>query len=125
MALKKRTPPAKPVWAYAYQILPPQAEDRLHTIKTLLDKENADAQRAARTWAGRVVVEQQVTHILVVSDSPEQDHAVNRRLEAKLQELNAGFSMTVPIAVVGEPAVTAEPAVTPTAGAAETVPHPS
>ena len=122
---KKLTSPAKPVWAYAYQILPPQAEDRLHTIKTLLDKENADAQRAARTWAGRVVVEQQVTHILVVSDSPEQDHAVNRRLEAKLQELNAGFSMTVPIAVVGEPAVTAEPAVTPTAGAAETVPHPS
>jgi hypothetical protein len=102
MTLKKRTPPAKPVWAYAYQILPPQAEERLHTIKTLLDKENADAQRAARTWAGRVVVEQQVTHILVVSDSPEQDHDVNRRLEAKLQELNAGFSITVPIAVADD-----------------------
>jgi len=126
MALKKRTPPAKPVWAYAYQILPPQAEDRLHTIKTLLDKENADAQRTARTWAGRVVVEQQVTHILVVSDSPEQNHAVNHRLEAQLNDLNAGFSITVPIAVVDEPAVTTdEPAVTPNAAAAETVPHPS
>jgi len=113
MALKKRTPPAKPVWAYAYQILPPQAEDRLHTIKTLLDKENADAQRTARTWAGRVVVEQQVTHILVVSDTPELNHAVNRRLEAQLKELNAGFSMTVPIAVADEPAVT------PNAAAAE------
>jgi len=102
MAPEKRTFAAKPVWAYAYQILPPQAEDRLHTIKKLLDQENADAQRAARTWAGRVVVEQQVTHILVVSDSPEQDHAVNRRLEAKLQELNAGFSITVPIAVADD-----------------------
>jgi hypothetical protein len=90
------------VWAYAYQILPPQAEDRLHSIKTILDQENADAQRTAKTWAGRVVVEQQVTHILVVSDSPEQNHDVNRRLEAKLQELHAGFSMTVPIAVVDD-----------------------
>jgi hypothetical protein len=92
------------VWAYAYQILPPQAEDRLHSIKTILDQENADAQRTAKTWAGRVVVEQQVTHILVVSDSPEQNHDVNRRLEAKLQELHAGFSMTVPIAVADDPA---------------------
>ena len=104
MALKKRTPPAKPVWAYAYQILPPQAEDRLHTIKTLLDKENADAQRAARTWAGRVVVEQQVTHILVVSDSPEQNREVNRRLEAELKELQAGFSITAPMAVADDAA---------------------
>jgi hypothetical protein len=108
MGPTKHTPPAKPVWAYAYQILPPQAEDRLHMIKTLLDQENADAQRAARTWAGRVVVEQQVTHILVVSDSPEQNHDVNRRLEAQLKDLNAGFSLTVPIAVANERAVVAD-----------------
>jgi len=105
MATKTRTRPPKTVWAYAYQILPPQAEDRLRTIKTLLDQENADAQRGARTWAGRVVLEQQITHILVVSDSPEQNHDVNRRLEAKLQELNAGFSITVPIAVADDVAV--------------------
>jgi hypothetical protein len=43
--------------------------------------------------------------ILIVSDSPEQDHEVNRRLEAKLQELKAGFSITVPIAVVDEAVV--------------------
>ena len=103
MALKKTTPPTKPVWAYAYQILPPQAEDRLRAITTLLDHENANAQRAATTWAGRVVVEQQVTHILVVSDSPDQNHDVNRKLEALLHELHAGFSLTVPIAVVNEP----------------------
>jgi crotonobetainyl-CoA:carnitine CoA-transferase CaiB-like acyl-CoA transferase len=95
----KRTQTPKTVWAYAYQILPPQPAARLHSIKTLLDHAHTEARRDARTWTGRVVVEDQVTHILIVSDSPEQNHEVNRRLEAKLQELNAGFSITVPIAV--------------------------
>jgi crotonobetainyl-CoA:carnitine CoA-transferase CaiB-like acyl-CoA transferase len=95
----KRTQTPTMVWAYAYQILPPQPAARLHSIKTLLDHAHTEARRDARTWTGRVVVEDQVTHILIVSDSPEQNHEVNRRLEAKLQELNAGFSITVPVAV--------------------------
>src|SRR5882762_8823218 len=103
---KKRTPPPKTIWAYAYQILPPQGAKRLHAITTLLDHAHAEAKRGARTWTGRVVVEEQVTHILIVSDSPEQDHEVKRSLEAKLQELNAGFSITAPIAVVDDTAVT-------------------
>lgn len=98
----KRTPTPKTVWAYAYQILPPQPAARLHAIRTLLDHAHTEAQRGERTWTGRVVVEDQITHILIVSDSPEQNHEANRRLEAKLQELNAGFSITVPIAVVEE-----------------------
>ncbi len=98
----KRTPTPKTVWAYAYQILPPQPAARLHVIRTLLDHAHTEAQRGERTWSGRVVVEDQITHILIVSDSPEQNHEANRRLEAKLQELNAGFSITVPIAVVDE-----------------------
>jgi hypothetical protein len=101
----KRTPTPKTVWAYAYQILPPQPAARLHSIKSLLDHAHAEAQRDARTWTGRVVVEDQVTHILIVSDSAEQNHDVDRRIQAKLQELNAGFSMTVPIAVVDEAVV--------------------
>jgi hypothetical protein len=102
MAQKKRSPASKAIWAYAYQIVPPQPEDRLRSIKTLLDHENTDARRGARTWAARVVLERQVTHILVVSDSPEQDREVNRRLEAALQELDAGFSITVPLPVTPE-----------------------
>jgi hypothetical protein len=98
----KHTPTPKTVWAYAYQILPPQPAGRLHPIKTLLDHAHTEAQRNARTWTGRVVVEDQVTHILIVSDSPEQNHEFNRRLEAKLQELNAVFSITVPIAVADD-----------------------
>jgi len=99
------TPPPKTIWAYAYQILPPQGAERLRAITTLLDHAHTEAQRDARTWTGRVVVEEQVTHILIVSDSPEQNHEVNQRLEAKLQELNAGFSITVPIAVADDVAV--------------------
>jgi hypothetical protein len=101
----KATPPPKTIWAYAYQILPPQGAERLRAITTLLDHAHTEAQRDARTWTGRVVVEEQVTHILIVSDSPEQNHEVNQRLEAKLQELKTGFSITVPIAVADDAAV--------------------
>jgi len=106
MPNKKSIPRPKTIWAYAYQILPPQPAARLHTINTLLDHAHAEAQRNARTWTGRVVVEEQVTHILIVSDSPEQNHEANQKLEAKLQELNAGFAITVPIAVADDTAVT-------------------
>jgi hypothetical protein len=102
MSDNKHIPPAKTIWAYAYQIMPPQGAKRLHGIKSLLDHAHAEAQRGARTWTGRVVVEEQITHILIVSDSPEQNHEANIRLEAKLKELNAGFSITVPIAVTDD-----------------------
>lgn len=103
MVKRKRKPSSKPIWAYAYQIQPPQAADRLRTIKTLLHHEHADAERGARTWTGRLVLEERITHILVVSDSPEQNHAVNRKLEAELKDLKAGFSITAAMAVVGDP----------------------
>ena len=98
--------PAKPMWAYAYQIVPPQSEARLAAIKALLDREHTEAKRGARTWEGRFVHEQQITHILVVSDSPDQDGEANRRLESALAEIQAAFVRTVPMAVgdaVAEP----------------------
>jgi hypothetical protein len=99
MAGEKGDGSAKTIWAYAYEIVPPQAEDRLRTVKTLLDDENSGARLGGGTWTGRVVREQQITHILVVSDSPEQDREVNRKLEAELTELKAGFRLTAPMAV--------------------------
>ena len=101
MATKKRSRTPKTIWAYAYQILPPQSADRLRSIKALLDHAHSDAERGARTWSGRVVHEEQVTHILVVADSPEQNHDVNRKLEAALQALKAAFSITTPMAIAG------------------------
>lgn len=43
----------KAVWAYAYQIVPPQTQDRLDAIKALLDQAHEDARSAARTWRSR------------------------------------------------------------------------
>lgn len=86
-------------WAYAYQLLPPQLADRLRTIQPLLDGEQASARRGGRTWAARVVPEELITHILVVSDSPDQDHDANRKLESELKELKAKFSISAPLAL--------------------------
>ena len=72
---------------------------RLRSLERLLDDEQSSAKREARTWSSRFVVDERVTHILVVSDSPEQDLEVNRRVEAALSLLEAGFSVTVPLAV--------------------------
>jgi len=97
------TPEAKKaVWAYAYLIDPPQPEVRLRALRILLDREHADAKHRARTWATRLVAEEHVTHILVLSDSPLQDLEINRLMEAELHGLEAGFSMTAPVVVLDE-----------------------
>jgi hypothetical protein len=104
--MSNRKPTAKrpkPVWAYAYVIEPPQAQERLHVIKALLDTERATARLGKRTWEARFVTEKQVTHILVVSDTPHQDLEHNQRLEAALRDLQAEFSVSAPMAVEDEP----------------------
>ena len=91
------TPSPKPLWAYVYQLLPPQLAERLRTIQPLLDDEQLDARRTGRTWAGRVVPEERITHILVVSDSPEQNEGSNEKLESELDELKTKFSVSAPL----------------------------
>lgn len=102
MLSKKVNRSTKTIWTYAYEIVPPQAEARLATISTLLDREHADAQREARIWVGRIVVGQQNTHILVVTDSADQLRPVNARLEAELKALKLVVSLTAPLAVVDD-----------------------
>ena len=106
MASNESRRPLKATWAYGYEISPAQAEERLHAVQRLLDRENAAARREARTWSGRVVLEQQVTHILVVSDDPERDHDVNGRLEAALTALNVRYARTAPLALEDDAAQT-------------------
>ncbi len=89
------------LWAYAYQIDPPQAAAGMALIRALLDEENGEARRGVRKWSARLVVEPQVTHVLIVSDSPELSHEANRRLEAELKASGVGFSVTVPMLVGG------------------------
>jgi hypothetical protein len=100
----RRSPPGTH-WAYAYAIVPPQAEEQLGELRTILEREHAAALRTARTWSGRLVCEQRATHILVVSDTPDQGREVNRRLEARLRKAKAIFSLTVPmpLAATGAP----------------------
>jgi len=92
------------LWAYAYQIVPPQPSRRLGTIRSLLKDEMAGARGGGRTWSGRLVLERRATHILIVSDGRGQNHPINRRLEAELERLGAAFSVTEPLAVVGHAA---------------------
>ena len=98
MANGKRNGSPKKIWAYTYQILQPQAAGRLRTIQSLLDHEHADAERGGHTWAGRIVREPHITLILIVSDSPAQNRAINHRLEAELARLHADFVVTEPLA---------------------------
>ena len=102
MTRKTRGPPKSGLWAYAYDITLPESEDRLRSIQELLEREHSEARAGARTWAAQVVVEPPVTRILVVSDSPAQDRAINRNLEAALTALSATFVVTEPMAVYSD-----------------------
>jgi hypothetical protein len=109
-----RRPRSQPTWAYAYRIRQSPASVRLATIEVLLDRENAAALREKRTWAGRVVVEPEISYVLIVTDSPDQNREINRRLEAELADLDAEFSITLSLAVADD-----------IPGAGSTGPHPS
>jgi len=92
----------KDLWAYAYKIVPPQASARLGTIRALLKEEALAAHGSARTWSGRLVLEPDATHILIVSDDIRgRDHSINRQIEAELEKLEAAYVVTEPLAVAG------------------------
>ncbi|HLZ47006.1 MAG TPA: hypothetical protein VKQ05_15120 [Gemmatimonadales bacterium] len=87
------------LWAYAYRVVPPPPRDGLGHIRKLLDSENASAFQQARAWAAQLILEQQSTQILVVSDTPAQNGDVNQRLESELERLEADYRLTDPIAI--------------------------
>lgn len=91
------------LWAYAYRVVPPPPAGGLGELRKLLDRENASAFARAQAWAAQLIQEQRTTQILVVTDSPAQNRAVNRRLESQLQQLDAGFRVTDPIAIRNAP----------------------
>jgi hypothetical protein len=98
-------PGVKSLWAYAYEILPPQPARLLGPIRALLKEETAAARGSDRAWSGRLVLERQSTHILIVSDDVRgRDHEINRQLEAELERLGATFTVTEPLAVAGHAA---------------------
>ena len=91
------------VWAYAYRLEPPQSPARLKEIKALLEREHKTAKDRSGTWEGRLVDDERVSHILVLSDSPDLTGEANRRLETALSAINARFNLTIPMVVPLEP----------------------
>jgi hypothetical protein len=87
------------LWAYAYEIIPSQASDHMTAIQALLKEEQSRARSTARTWTGQLIWEERVTHILVVSDTPDQGREVNRRLQDRLDQMKTGFALTLPMPV--------------------------
>jgi hypothetical protein len=91
------------LWAYGYEMIPPHREDRMTEIRGLLDRENDEAAQEGRTWTARLVTEERVTHVLIVSASPQLDLEINRKLEAELKNLGLRFVPTVPMPVHDHP----------------------
>lgn len=87
------------LWAYAYRVVPPPPADGLGRIRRLLDSENASAFEHARAWAAQLILEQRSTQILVVSDTPNRNGAVNHRLESELENLHAQYRITDPVEI--------------------------
>jgi len=87
------------VWAYAYQIVPPQPKHRLDRIRALLDHEHTVARKDARSWAGRLVLERRATRILIVSDSPDQEREVDHAVVVEVRRLQATLIRTVPLEI--------------------------
>jgi len=83
-------------WVYAYELDPPQPEPRFRKIKALLRRAQLAAQRGGRLWTGRIVVETNITHILVVTDNPGQVRDVDRAIEDELKQLKMNFALTGP-----------------------------
>lgn len=99
---RRRTPP-RPLWAYGYELKPPVRRTRLKGIKSVLDTGHSDALLAGQVWEARFVNGDDITHILIVCGTPAQDLEVNRRLEAELARMKAGFTMTSSLEILHGP----------------------
>jgi hypothetical protein len=93
--------PARTVWAYTIQIVPPQTRSRLRPVRALLDQEHAAGTNGDRSWAGRLIVGAKATRILIVSDSLEHSADVNRKREVELSLLEATITVSEPVQVPG------------------------
>lgn len=84
--------------------MPPQPSERLQVIRALIAQEQQEPAARSGKWEDRLVTDERVADILVVSDSPMMDRDVNRRIEAALRALDATFAVSGPMAIDDEPA---------------------
>jgi hypothetical protein len=91
--------PSLPIWTYGYALIPPIARDRMGPMEILLDDGHTKARRASRTWEGRLIDGEGVSHIMVVCDTPDRNLEINGFLEAELARLEALYLVTESILV--------------------------
>lgn len=91
------------LWAYGYELAPPVPRTRLEGMRAILAAGKAEARTMSRVWEGRFINGDDITHILVVSGSPARNDDINRRLEAELARLDAGYSVSIPVEVAQDP----------------------
>src|ERR1041385_5321814 len=89
------------LWAYAYQIVPPQPFTRLGAIRAILKDAGAAGRAGAPPRAGGARREPRPPHFLMVSAAPGRNLSIDPRLEAELARLDARFSVTGPLPVAG------------------------
>ena len=93
-----KSPAARALWAYGYEMIPSQVEHRMTVLRGVIDRQNALAAQDGRTWSARLVTHR-VVHVLIVSASPELDRDINRRLEDELTGLGVRYLVTLPMRV--------------------------
>jgi hypothetical protein len=89
------------IWAYSYRLQPPLSPAKLRQLKEILGREHDAAREREGRWEARFVTDDRIGHILVLTDSPDLDCEANKRIERELKRLEAGYSLTVPLAVDG------------------------
>lgn len=95
---------ARPViWAYTYKLSPPLSVEKLREVKLLLEQERTAAKAREGTWEARFVADERISHILVLSDSPDLETEANKHLEQALRTLDSYYNLTVPMVVDGAP----------------------
>lgn len=90
------------LWTYAYRVAPVPPPVALLELRRVLQAENAAAFGQSRAWAAHLLVEPRGTRILVVTDTPAQNRAVNRRLETTLRRLDGAYRRSPPVALGGD-----------------------
>jgi hypothetical protein len=89
------------MWAYGYAFVPPISRHRIGPMEALLADGHEKARLAALTWEGRLINGDDITHLLVVSDRPDQDLEINHLLEAEMDRLGAPFTITPALSIGG------------------------
>lgn len=81
----------------------------MRKIRAVLERERRDAVQRQGTWEARLVADERIAHILILTDSPDLSSDVHHRIAAELLALEARFSVTVPLALVDDASAESSP----------------